>query len=205
MTDKVFQRRKPDDEDYVDERTHLIDYTPSNSIAAQQIMGLIPDMYGHCMLKKSSFIKDWLLCCCGESWRRRYLILFGDFLYRFEDEYGDHPKGIPIPLDSCIVNLAGRGFTISTIRKAYHFKVELLSDAENWVSSITLRQQEIIKEKMGHRQRSKNILRTNTIGMTLYNEKMLKDTYSSQRGNQSNSFIPSEIHPQSWDGGREGW
>ena len=39
--------------------------------------------------------------CCFKLWKTRFFVLQGEYLYRFKDEAGEKPKGVPIPIQAC--------------------------------------------------------------------------------------------------------
>jgi PH domain len=110
------------------------------------------------------------------TWKRRYLILLGGYLYKFDtDNDKSHPKGSPIPLDGLNVHLVtsiheydfggvtinelglpsnhNRGggiFYVSNINKTTYYACTNADDAQTWVNSIREGRQETIKRNMGH-------------------------------------------------------
>mmetsp|Transcript_37694 Transcript_37694/g.79462 ORF Transcript_37694/g.79462 Transcript_37694/m.79462 type:complete len:242 (-) Transcript_37694:120-845(-) len=124
---------------------------------------------------------QWFLSrCCPKSWsptwKRRYLIALGEYMYRFKDEGGGTPKGSPIPVATTDVRIVSREdddgigelgavfdmlpddcnaiFEVSSIGKTQYFSVESREEAMIWVNSLRQMRQDAITRHMGH---SKNI------------------------------------------------
>lgn len=103
------------------------------------------------------------------SWKPRYLVLLGSFVYKFAEDKGK-PKGSPIPLDSLDVQLVMRSdpdlmfldfekdipsgygavFCISNLRKKYYFACSDISEATTWINSLRQARQESVTRSMGH-------------------------------------------------------
>mmetsp|Transcript_9915 Transcript_9915/g.14610 ORF Transcript_9915/g.14610 Transcript_9915/m.14610 type:complete len:233 (-) Transcript_9915:351-1049(-) len=104
------------------------------------------------------------------SWKPRYLIQLGGYLYRFESEKSSVPKGSPLAVDDIIdifgvddlemeANIAGAFhgtsklyfFCVSTLRKRQYYAVSSSQeDADLWIRTLRQSQQEQITRKMGH-------------------------------------------------------
>jgi PH domain len=115
-------------------------------------------------------LKIWFLSFLRPSWKARYLILLGSYLYKFQDEQNPNqqPKGAPIPVDGVDVHLAGSnedavvalsqqllvGYTtvicVSTLRKKYYFACASREEALTWVNSLRDGRQEAVTRAMGH-------------------------------------------------------
>jgi len=106
-------------------------------------------------------------------WERRYLLLLGSYLYKFEDATRPNPKGSPVPLEAVdvhLINLAypddvdtmgeeslrqlpvgyGGVFVVCTLRKKYYYATSSREEALTWVNSIRQARQEAITRSMGH-------------------------------------------------------
>jgi len=100
----------------------------------------------------------------GPTWKQRYLILCGSFLYKFKDQTSEVPKGSPFALETVNVDIftdsnpefgnLPPGFTsifsVSTLRRQHHYAVADLDEARVWIRSIREARQETITRNMGH-------------------------------------------------------
>lgn len=101
------------------------------------------------------------------TWKQRYLILCGSFLYKFKDQTSEVPKGSPFTLDNISVDtVSSRGasipelgslppgfasvFTVSTLRRQHYYAVADQEEAALWTRSIKEARQESITRNMGH-------------------------------------------------------
>lgn len=105
------------------------------------------------------------------SWKSRFLIQVGNFLYKFVDESSRAPKGSPLPVEEMDVylledlysNVDGIDqhdslaldnfegfFCIATLRKRQYFAVQTTDDARVWVNTLRQARQDAITRRMGH-------------------------------------------------------
>lgn len=116
-------------------------------------------------------IKSW-----SPSWKRRNLIAIGSYVYRYKDENGISPKGMPIPvattevrmipnhneddidgdINVLLFDLLPEGynaiFEISSIGKTQYFATTSKEEASIWVNSLKQMRQDAISRTMGHSQ-----------------------------------------------------
>merc|ERR1712151_122846 len=112
---------------------------------------------------------------CGmiiPTWKERYLIMLGNYIYSFKDSNSASPKGTPILLEN-VSNVAVIGdneeqnygdillpdlpngydsiFCISTFGKTRYYAVSSTEQqAETWVNFVRDGRQEVITRSMGH-------------------------------------------------------
>lgn len=111
------------------------------------------------------------------TWERRFLILLGGYLYKFQTDTNPsaEPKGTPLAIDAVDINLLdseAKGdmtiddaslafallpppaclglFVVSTLRKRHYYATGTADDASTWVHSLRQARDEAIKRKMGH-------------------------------------------------------
>lgn len=92
------------------------------------------------------------------QWRERYFILSGSYLFRFESEHGDAPKGVPIPVEACTFNAedVDEGgdrqhlIHISSLRKNYVLKADTREVRDEWVAVLKQSKLRATKERLGH-------------------------------------------------------
>jgi hypothetical protein len=117
-----------------------------------------------------------LLPCIYPKWRPRYLVLIGNYLFRFESEHDEKPKGVPIPIDSVSVKVMEDGhFELSTLRKYYYLRADSVQEAEQWANAIKTRKFLAIKENMGHSPLQPEIKAINDVGNRLFDGKLKAD------------------------------
>ena len=105
------------------------------------------------------------------TWKPRYLIQIGGYLYKFNDESSRAPKGSPLPVDELDVHLLDDWhrdvdgiddvasltlpdyegyFCVSTLRKRQYYAVATRDDALVWVNTLRQARQDTITRTMGH-------------------------------------------------------
>ena len=81
-----------------------------------------PQKQSYCEKENDSLLSYWLPWLFPR-WKIRYLVLCGNFLFRYQNEDSDTPKGVPIPLDvSQISYTHGNELTLTNLWKDYKFK-----------------------------------------------------------------------------------
>ncbi|CAJ1906060.1 unnamed protein product [Cylindrotheca closterium] len=99
------------------------------------------------------------------SWKQRYLISCGSYLYKFKDQQSKSPKGCPFDLATMSVDLIPKensphvgalppGFDaiicVSTLRRKQYYAVRDREEAMLWVRSLTEAKQAVITRNLGH-------------------------------------------------------
>ena len=108
-------------------------------------------------------------------------------MYRFSDEYGESPKGVPIPLEACQIRVqqgsaAGDVFELVTLRKTYVIRATSASDCSGWVSALKERQVASIRENMGHAKVSVAVAKANSLGSQLFSDRLRRDQVTQRAG-----------------------
>lgn len=120
-------------------------------------------------------LKLWFLSFLRPSWKPRYLMLLGSYLYKFKDgdqrNINQQPKGAPVPIDGIDAHLVGANensvvaltqqllvghstvFCISTLRKQYYYACVSRKEALTWVNGLREARQEAVTRSMGHAAR----------------------------------------------------
>lgn len=114
-----------------------------------------PSKTGYCEKKNNSILLYYFpfLSCLYPLWKRRYFILIGNYLFKYESQDGEKPKGVPIPLDASTVKILDddrTSFEISLIRKTYIIKCSNVDECRSWVVALRDRKAQAIREKLGH-------------------------------------------------------
>ena len=130
--------------------------------------------------KKSNSIYNTIFPCTSQEYLKRFLILSGAYLYRFTDADNNKPKGVPIPIESIIVEKVDDfSFTLKSIRKSYSFRCYSKEDCNSWITAINDRKFMSIKEGMGHAQISENVARSNKAAKQLFEEALIREGANS--------------------------
>lgn len=118
-------------------------------------------------------LKLWFLRFLRPSWKPRYLMLLGSYLYKFQDDENRNrePKGAPMPIRGVDVDLVRADhdsfvtlsqqmllgdmtvFYVSTMRKKYYYACASREEALTWMNSLREAQQEAVTRSMGHAAR----------------------------------------------------
>jgi hypothetical protein len=121
------------------------------SISAAELLSMTPQPFHGYMMKKDNGWLAYLLPCWMPAWKKRFFVVCGNYLFRFEDEEGEKPKGVPIPLDGCMITEIGENkFVVNCIRKTYCLQAADTDDLRKWIKAIKTRKLEAIRENMGH-------------------------------------------------------
>ena len=157
-----------------------------------------PIWYGYLYKKKETFWNNIFQCCCKARWKRRYFVLIGDYLLRYEKEDGLQIKGMPINIQNATFRKCTREeseergrdycFIISTIRKEFILSCENDITRTTWLNHLRVRKQEIIKENLGHRTANPAHIEVNKIIFKKYQNQWNLKLQSSERENRSNFF-----------------
>jgi len=105
-----------------------------------------------------------ILSFMAPSWKQRYLVLCGSFLYKFNDETAEVPKGSPFDMETIAVKTIdgtlpelstlppnfSSVFSVSTFQKHHYYAVMDQEEALIWIRTLKEARQEIIKRNMGH-------------------------------------------------------
>lgn len=130
----------------------------------------IPLIFGVLPTALKNLVVSWnCLSWFMPQWHQRYLILIGNFLYKFKNNGAATPKGTPISVDSIDANLLlatqddemsptfanlPPGFdtilTVSNFGKKHYYAVSSREEALSWVNSLRQNRQEAITRSMGH-------------------------------------------------------
>jgi hypothetical protein len=107
------------------------------------------------------------LSICLPSWKQRYLILCGSFLYKYKDQSSQVPKGEPFHVETATAKIVMKEysphvgslppgfdtiFSVSTMRRKHYYAVRDNEEAMIWIRSMQQARQEAITRNMGHAQ-----------------------------------------------------
>ena len=157
---------------------NMTKYTGNGLPSAQSLLSLIPVPDSGYLLKKNNSIWTYYLPCIFKQWKERFFIVIGNFLFRFDSENGEKPKGIPIPLDSSkisILNIDECTLEIWMIRKVYTLRASSKEECRRWVKLLNDRKAEAIRENLGHVPISKTVKLTNKVATGLVKAKLEKE------------------------------
>ena len=71
----------------------------STKLTAQNLITIKTSFFGYCEKKSPSWL-NYCFPCVFPLFKRRFLVSTGNYIFRFADENGEKPKGLPIPIDS---------------------------------------------------------------------------------------------------------
>lgn len=169
------RKRNSDTDPENQEDTPFFSAMRPSTISCETVMVLHPAKSGICMKKNNSMLA-YLFPCIVPQWKKRFFVLVGSYLYRFESEVGERPKGSPIPIDACSVACKEDGFfEVHTLRKRYIVKVDTAAEAREWVEAIKERKYQAIKENMGHAPLDPLVKKQNALAARLCDKKLLQE------------------------------
>lgn len=164
-----------------------------------------PVWYGYLHKKKVTLWNSLFQCCCKARWKRRYFILIGDYLIRYEKEDGLQIKGMPINLRNAEFRKCTREeseergreycFIVSTIRKEFILSCENDITRTTWLNHLRVRKQEIIKESLGHRKPNPAHIEVNKIITKKY-ENLWNMKFASSGAESKGNFYEGSIEMQ---------
>ena len=133
------------------------------------LYSILPDFLKRIILSLS-FLR-WL----APSWKQRYLILCGSYLYKFNHQASKVPKGSPFAVETIetdtVLPSSGTSsgsyelsevslgslppgytsvFSVSTLRRHHYYAVSDPEEAMLWIRSLVEARQETITRNMGH-------------------------------------------------------
>lgn len=177
MRRKVVSDHYDEDEKHEEQHSLMINMNKSstNGISCPELLELNPTKFGHAYKKNSSLLA-YFFPCWFPPYKPRFLVLIGNFLYRYSSEHSDSVKGVPIPIDGVTVKSLGEcSFEVATIRKTYTIKVSSADEVAQWVDAIRQRKLAAIKESMGHAHVDPSIKRINRVAAFLFDRRLQGD------------------------------
>lgn len=160
-----------------DDQPLMLRMRGSNQLpSAEDLLASNPTPHsGYCGKKSNSWL-SYLLPCIFPKWKRRYFILCGNYLFRYANEHGERPKGVPIPLDACTVRgISTTAIEIATLRKNYVIEMSSENECKEWLKAIRSRKAEAIRENMGHAPMADHVVLANKAGKKLFNDRIQRD------------------------------
>jgi hypothetical protein len=162
--------------------------TPGAMPCPAELLSMKPKPHSGYAMKKNNSIMAWVCPCFVTQWKKRFVILAGSYLLRYEDEYSEKTKGVPIPLESCTASF-GEDLTVevSTLRKSYIFKFTSHKECQEWVNAIRTRKAEGIREEMGHAEVSETVKTVNRLAKQSFMQRLKLDgeMYQQEQGTEN--------------------
>ena len=96
---------------------------------------------------------------CIPSWKRRWFILRGGYLFKYDSPMGSSPKGSPIPILGLTWTMGpvdpkpsehSHTITLSTLRREYVLGAGSAEELQGWIDDITAAKSLVIKQGLGH-------------------------------------------------------
>jgi len=147
--------------------------------------------------------KRGVLYGCYPIWKKRWFILKGAYIFKYENQNGSEPKGLPISVLMIEISTSAVAtlnpdpqwpcvFTLSTLRKDYTLASETAEDRDLWIAKINQAKALAIKQNLGHAPISQDDRVANENGDWL-NEKRLE--HEREESVREHSTIGSDIPP----------
>lgn len=165
-------------------------------LSAQQVLPLASKS-GY-LDKRDNSLKAYMFPCWYPSYKIRFVVVAGGFIYKFKSENAEKPKGIPIPLDCSDIHVCSNddaSFEVYTLRKRYLFRGHSAEDCNEWVSSIKVRKVATIKEQLGHVQLSNDVATLNKAADGMFHDKL--DSEGRERSSSIMNPIEAATLPMS--------
>lgn len=168
----------------------------STKLSAKHLLS-IKESFGGYADKKSPSWLTYLFPFWFPLLKKRYFISCGNFIFRYVDEFGDSPKGIPIPIDASeVVYAQGNNYLeIFNMRKNYFIQFENNDECMKWVKHLRKRKNHVIKESLGHTKISSEIKRVNKLGSKLFNNRLALSMECQNR--QQTALLEASYNPMS--------
>lgn len=178
---KMEMRNRQHKEDPEQETPLFLNMRKSGGLpSAEDLLASNPTPRSGYAMKKDNSMMSIVLPCIYSKWKRRYFILVGNFLFRYADEHGEVPKGVPIPLESIIIKkIEPATMELSTIRKTYCIQLSNSQECDEWIAAIKLRKIESIRENMGHASVDNVVTIANKAGTKLLNKKLDQENHKA--------------------------
>eukprot|EP00658_Telonema_sp_P-2_P027865 TRINITY_DN21454_c0_g1_i2.p1 TRINITY_DN21454_c0_g1~~TRINITY_DN21454_c0_g1_i2.p1 ORF type:complete len:155 (+),score=55.43 TRINITY_DN21454_c0_g1_i2:198-662(+) len=92
------------------------------------------------------------LCSCTKpSFKLRFVVIKGQYVFKFRSPEDKNPVGRPIGLlGAKIAEKTATSFRLATIPKDYVFKASSNEELEAWIQAINQQTQLVIKQSKGH-------------------------------------------------------
>ena len=135
-------------------------------------LDLTQDAQDNTLIKTGYLLKEgwpyhgllsWIPCCGLDRpiYKRRYFVLRSGYLFRYENENGTQPKGLPVPIEDATFHIQqsssdtaddGEDVTliVRTIRKEYTLRARNKTERDEWLEKMRRAKQWAIKARMGH-------------------------------------------------------
>lgn len=152
--------------------------------------------YGYASKKSPSWL-SYLFPFWFPLFKKRYFISCGNFIFRYVDEYGDSPKGIPIPIDASeiIYEQGNNYFEIFNMRKKYFIQFETYEECIGWVNHLRKRKAHVVKENLGHTKVSDGIKHINKLGNKMFQNRLALSMEYQNR--QQTALLEASHNPMS--------
>ena len=134
---------------------------------------------------------SWVPCCgCDQPvYKRRFFVLRGGYLFRYVDEHGSTPKGLPIPVEDSTVHQqlsvsdapnvdednASTTIILRTLRKEYILRARNITERDHWIRQLRSAKQWAIKARMGHVEVSSLDKRIMAAGDAMYKKSLQRE------------------------------
>ena len=202
------RRRGEDDAGDGDDQVLLMEPERSSSRPSAHALLNSEPLHSGYLRKRSRHILWHMLLprCCKDTWKSRFFVLTGTYLFRYSSENGSSPKGVPLPMDACSFRSAtseeedeaaavgqvprGVGFVVSTVRKEYHLRADTAAERDQWLRVFQATKQRAIKERLGHATANPKHAVANKAGAALFAKRVEDD---AKDGGASAAISPASV------------
>mmetsp|Transcript_23506 Transcript_23506/g.37765 ORF Transcript_23506/g.37765 Transcript_23506/m.37765 type:complete len:183 (-) Transcript_23506:294-842(-) len=109
--------------------------------------------------KKQGWLIKYKPGCFCDVWKRRWVVLQGGYIFKFERKDSKRPKGLPISVTETSASIErntsdtdqyGKVLCISSISKKQVFATDDDEELYEWIEAIQKAKNDTIKQRLGH-------------------------------------------------------
>jgi hypothetical protein len=198
-------RRSADKGKRREETSALIDEKMLQTPTLAQLLPLSPSISSHCEKKTRYPILATIFPCCVPYWKKRFIVLAGNFVYRFFcDEGEEKVKGVPIPIETLSLSIPEPPTQDNkpclmqwiSLKKIYNIRFETYALAKQWKIAIGKRKLEMIQENLGHLVVRPEVRQLNATAQHLFDRKIAQQNradYLNSRAVSNPLLSPNTI------------
>eukprot|EP00455_Lapot_gusevi_P052632 TRINITY_DN803_c0_g1_i15.p1 TRINITY_DN803_c0_g1~~TRINITY_DN803_c0_g1_i15.p1 ORF type:complete len:190 (-),score=24.23 TRINITY_DN803_c0_g1_i15:79-648(-) len=145
---------------------------------------------------------------CIPTWKRRYCIIKGGYLFKYSSPQGKRPKGSPISITDCEfeefqANVrpdanrsaedgdASFGIHISSLTREWVFGADSAEIRQQWIAAFQHAKHVSIKQMMGHVPITSDAKFAHQVGDYLVNQKMKREAMQNEQYSSGGNFVPA--------------
>ena len=180
---------------------------------------------GHLMKRSTSvwvsILPVWLSSCLGlETWKKRYFVVVGGYLYKFSDDLAEKIKGTPVPLESCTIRELRYDeqkpelheendaygplpycFELAMLRKKVMLQAQDARESRSWCTALKNRRSLAIRENLGHSPLDPRVKALNAKAKNMCDYKLQREAEESQNRLRQGENLLNGVSPGAWGAG----